>query len=150
MTRWPRSIEISLCPYTLQHPNHIRNWLPNKEDGTRTPLSKNIRENHAFGCTVYSLQKLLQAGRRIIKWNPRGSMWIHLGTFTRNASSISRILIIETSMVSNKFHIQHKYLFEALRPKAVNIPDEASNRNPGLRIQGLAYGLIIRGGKLLQ
>ena len=131
--RWPSAVELSLWPYALRSANHLRNTLPDDEDGSsplerfaRSEVAPKLKENHTFGCPVYALQNRLQAGNRIPKWNPRARIGLNLGPSPRHASSVSLVLNLQTGLVSPQYHVTYDDFFETVRPSARNEPTISS------------------------
>ena len=127
--RWSAAVDLSLWPYALRSANHLRNSLPDDEDGSsplerfaRTEVAPKLKENHTFACPVYALQNRLQAGNRIPKWNPRARIGLNLGPSPRHAASVSLVLNLQTGLVSPQYHVTFDDFFETVRPTATNSP----------------------------
>jgi hypothetical protein len=71
---------------------------------SRVAVHDNITNNHTFGCPVYVLQRPLQNGVKIPKWDPRATMGIYLGQSPIHASSVGLVLSLRTGLVSPSFH----------------------------------------------
>jgi hypothetical protein len=71
---------------------------------SRVAVHDNITNNHVFGCPVYVLQRPLQTGFKIPKWDPRATMGVYLGRSPIHASIVELVLSLRTGLVSPSFH----------------------------------------------
>ena len=123
-------MELALWPYALHQATHLRNCLPDKEDASsplerfsKTSVTPKLKENHAFGCPVFSLQSRLAGGRGgVTKWKPWAQLGINLGPSPRHVGSVPLLLNLQTLMVSPHFHLSYDDFFETVCPTAGNTP----------------------------
>jgi hypothetical protein len=73
---WPAASNTNLWTHTFRNTQHMRNLLPDSNDGTcpserfsGVEVAPNLKENHTFGCLVYALNNKLASGKSIPKWD---------------------------------------------------------------------------------
>jgi hypothetical protein len=117
-TMWPDAINVHLWPYALRKASDDLNQIshPNIRESplqifSRVAVHDNITNNHVFGCPVYVLQRPLQTGFKIPKWNPRATMGIYLVRSPIHVSSLGLVLSLKTGLVSPSFHNKYDDLF---------------------------------------
>jgi hypothetical protein len=74
------------------------------ETFTQVPILPDIQNAHPFGCPVYVLNKRLQQGQKISKWDARSNLGVYLGTSALHASSVGLVLSLRTGLVSSSFY----------------------------------------------
>jgi hypothetical protein len=79
--RWPSAVHLCLWPYALRMAVYVYNTAPVLIDGTSrlerfsgVNCGFRMKDNHAFGCPVFTLQNDLAAGNKIPKWAPRARL----------------------------------------------------------------------------
>ena len=129
--RWPSAIETYLWPYALRLANEQVNNTPLlTRDDNSTPISLfsssivqiNAKHWRHFGCPAYELDKALQAGKKIPKWNDRSRVGIYLGPSPQHARNISLVLNLTTGLCSPAFHVTFDPTFETMRRSFGNYP----------------------------
>ena len=127
ISRWPPATSIHLWPYAIRHANDIRNSLNIDQDNlsplekfTGVPVAPNLKHQHTFACPVYALDRGLQSGKKIPKWNPRSRLGLYLGNSPRHSRSVSMVLSLNTGLVSPMYHVDHDDFFETVRPSTGN------------------------------
>jgi len=130
--RWPSAIDAHLWPYAIRMANEVYNSTPTS-GATRTPyevfhgskVSPNLKFFQPFGCPVFVLDKSMQAGKKIPKWNIRARMGIYLGMSMQHARSVALVLNMETGHISPQFHVTFDPKFETIRGSLGNISPES-------------------------
>ena len=111
--RWPDSADVSLWPFALSYAATIYNQIP-RTDEVLSPLellsgskigSNLLSQFHVWGCPVYVLDKRLQDGLKVPKWEPRSRRGVFLGMSEVHSSSVALVLNQTTSRVSPQFHL---------------------------------------------
>ena len=122
--RWPSAIETYLWPYALRLANEQVNNTPQlTRKDTLTPMSLftgtivaiNAKHWRHFGCPAYELDKALQAGKKIPKWQDRSRVGIYLGPSPQHARNISLVMNLTTGLCSPAFHVAFDPTFERMR-----------------------------------
>jgi hypothetical protein len=93
--RWPQAINTFLWPYAVRKAADDINKIPSEGIGT-SPTAQfsvvtydpDVGTNHTFGYPMYILDKKLQAGLRIPKWEARLRLAIYIGPSLYHARSI--------------------------------------------------------------
>ena len=120
---WPNAYSEDLWPFAMDHAANIWNHLPKEETGISPmemftnavdPNHNVIRNARVFGCPVYVLDPTLADGKSLPKWRKRSRRGLHLGGSPLHASSVGRILNLETGHVSNQFHVVHDEKFSTV------------------------------------
>ena len=129
--RWPSAIETYLWPYALRLANEQVNNTPimSRKDNL-TPMTLftggivqiNAKHWRHFGCPAYELDKELQAGKKIPKWNDRSRVGIYLGPSPQHARNISLVMNLTTGLCSPAFHVTFDPTFETMRRSFGNYP----------------------------
>jgi hypothetical protein len=151
-TMWPDAINVHLWPYALRkssddlnqisHPNISESPLPMF---SRVKVHDNITNNHTFGCPVYVLQKPLQSGFKIPKWDPRATMGVYLGRSPIHASSVGLVLSLRTRLVSPSFHKNYDDLFATVTESfGKYIPKSNWQSKYGFRVDSTDPLLLLR------
>ena len=120
---WPNAYDEALWPFALDQAINIWNHLP-KEDtgvspmemftGTVDPHHNVIRHARVFGCPAYVLHPTLRDGRKVPRWTKRSRRGVYLGAAPLHASSIGRILSLETGHISPQFHVVYDEKFTSV------------------------------------
>ena len=84
------------------------------EKFTQMDVQPRLKTFHTFGCPVYTLNRSLQSGKSIPKWDPRCYVGLYLGTSPRHARSISLALNLQSRHISPQFHVKHDEFFETI------------------------------------
>ena len=64
-----------------------------------------LKDIHTFGCPCYVLDKELQNGGMVPKWEPRSRLGMYLGHSPCHAGSVALVLNPKTLHVSPQFHV---------------------------------------------
>jgi hypothetical protein len=125
--KWPSQTNLSLWPYALRTATEVANITPTKtgapsplETFTGVPIRPQLRHYHTFGSPVYCLDKDLQAGKSVPKWQARSRLGIYLGPSPNHARSVSLVLNPTTGHVSPQFHLRHDDFFETVTGRATD------------------------------
>jgi len=120
--RWPSAVHLSLWPYEIRMDVHIHSTVPVLLDrrsrlelfsGTNTGFR--MKNNHAFACSVFTLQNSLAAGTTIPKWSPRSCLGLNLGPSPNHTRNVNRVLNLNTGLVSPQFHRRYNDFFETTK-----------------------------------
>jgi hypothetical protein len=143
-------VSIHLWTYALRSANHLRQFTPDKEDGTSpverfsgAEVAANLKDYRTPLCPVYALNSSLTSGKSIPKWDNRCRLGINLGPSPRHARNVSLVLNLTTVLSSPQFHVKHDELFENVASRTPP-PDTISNW------QYLAGFWMIRGEKVTE
>jgi hypothetical protein len=71
---------------------------------SHTKVAPNLNHKHTFGCPMYILDRRLQAGHKISKWEARSRLAVYIGPSIYHASNIGLGLSLTTGLVSPTFH----------------------------------------------
>ena len=90
----------------------IYNNLPNKKGiapadlftGSTIPRHK-LENTHMFGCPVYMLDPVLQAGKYIPRWQPRSCKGMFVGFIPNHSSDVPLILNLQIGSISPQYHL---------------------------------------------
>ena len=113
--RWHLKAAAVLWPYTIKMASDVLNNTPNvRSKMRRTPMqtfsNTEVQPNQKhwapFGCPAFVLDRKLQEGKRISKWEYRARIGIYLGRSPAYGRNVSLILNRETGHVSPQFHIR--------------------------------------------
>ena len=122
-----KAISIHLWPYALRHASYLHNLFPRtgKKDSPIEAFSSSrvrprLKHAHPFGCPVYVLQKELQDGNSLPRWDPRARVGIYLGHSPHHAASVGLILNQQTGLCSPQFHCYCDDLFETVKLDPAN------------------------------
>ena len=127
--RWPTAITTALWPYAVRMACDVYNATPTLGDKQAlTPYERfsgimvahNIKHFKTFGCPVYVLDKGMQGGGLIKKWDKRARVGLYLGHSLHHARTVGLILNLETGLVSPQFHCQYDTRFQTVRSKLGN------------------------------
>ena len=121
ISRWPKASSVHLWPYALVYANEIRNNLPVNTSGmspletfTKTDVQPRFKTFRTFGCPAYTLNRILQSGKSIQKWDPRCYVGLYLGISPRHARSVSLVLNLQSGRISPQFHVKYDEFFETI------------------------------------
>ena len=109
---WPAIITIILWPFAFKYAKMLHNNLHLDENG-RTPVQNfcgahdmlDIKEIHTWGCPCYVLDKRMQNGNMIPKWESRSRLGVYLGHSPCHAGSVALVLNPKTLHISPQFHV---------------------------------------------
>ena len=73
-----------------------------------------LKDIHTFGCPCYVLDRDLQTGNMLPKWDPRSRLRIYLGHSPCHAGSVALILNPKTLYVLPQFHVAYDDLFSTV------------------------------------
>ena len=111
--RWPEITDVGLWPQAVEYSVDVHNHLPRRDNGL-SPLEmlskthsdpSHLQNFHVWGCPLYVLDPNLADGQRIPRWNPRSRRGVFLGLSPRHATSVPRVLNLQTGRISNQFHV---------------------------------------------
>ena len=80
----------------------------------------NLKDFHAFGCLVYTLQTELASGKTLPHWHSESRIGLYLGPSPRHACNVGLVLNLETGLVSPQFHVSYDEFFETVQPTSRN------------------------------
>eukprot|EP00978_Attheya_sp_CCMP212_P031934 scaffold122559_cov58-Attheya_sp.AAC.4 len=126
-SRWPGAVSTHLWPYALRAANDSLNNAPRLQDKvipietfTKQKTTMKVRQQHTFGCPVFTLNSKLQGGKYLSCWSSHARVGIYLGMSPQHAQSVALVLNIKTGLVSPQFHVEFDDLFETVSEKAGN------------------------------
>ena len=140
---WPAQSNDLLClwPYAMDQAVFLWNNLPSRENGL-SPIEifsqqkmsldyEHLRRAHVWGCPVYVLDPKLQDGKKLPKWSPRAKRGMFVGQSLDHATSIGRILNLETGSITSQFHVVYDDFFTTVPSvDATKTQEEIENSIP--------------------
>jgi hypothetical protein len=75
---------------------------------------------------VYVLDRRLQAGKHLPKWDDKACIGLFLSWSPRHSCKVALILNLITGHVSPQFHVEFDDMFETMRPSAGNSPPKST------------------------
>ena len=132
---WPEMAKASLWPMAVRYACYLWNHVPDPTTGlspsdlftkTRWP-QKNLHHCHVWGCPVYVLNKKLQDGMKLPKWEPRSQRYIYMGMSPKHAASVPLVLNVQTGAITPQYHVVFDDWFATVSDNAAPIPDFQSN-----------------------
>ena len=111
---WPAMMSVVLWPFAYKYAELLYNHL-HLDDRGRSPIEKfcktnmkiDLKDIHTFGYPCYILDRDLQTGSIIPKWEPRSRLGVYLGHSPCHAGSVALILNPKTLHVSPQFHVAY-------------------------------------------
>ena len=113
--RWHLKATATLWPYAVKMVSDALNNTPNVRDKMKrnplqtfsnTELQLNKKHWAPFGCPAFVLDRKLQEGKRISKWEYRARIGIYLGRSPAYGRNVPLVLNCDTGHVSPQFHIR--------------------------------------------
>ena len=110
--RWKYGIEGAIWPMSVDYSTYIYNHLSNDKgispvdfltDST-VPRHK-LKHIHVFGCPVYILDPVLQAGKKLPRWQPRSHRGVFTGLSPRHSSDMPLIINLQTGSIFPQYHV---------------------------------------------
>ena len=132
---WPDMAQANLWPMAVSHACFLWNHVPDPSTGlsaqdlfsrTRWPQRK-FHDLHVWGCPTYVLNKAIQDGNKIPRWQPRSDRHVYIGTSRYHASTVPLILNSMTGYISPQFHVVFDDWFATIGASKNDIPDFKSN-----------------------
>jgi hypothetical protein len=151
--RWPSAVTTHLWPYALRMANDIANSAPSLKNNHVSPIelfsqsdiSPRVKFTHTFGSPVYVLDSMLQAGKRVPKWQHKARVGMYLGASPRHSRKVALILSLTTGLVSPQFHCQFDDLFDTLKKSSGNVhPSSQWQVKAGFTVEPIASWLHSR------
>ena len=105
-------IAVILWPFAFKYAELLHNHLHLDKNGL-SPIQKfckttetfDLHDLHTWGCPCYVLDKDLQNGNMLSKWEPRSRLGIYLGHSPCHAGSVALVLNPTTLHISPQFHV---------------------------------------------
>jgi len=128
---WPAMADSSLWPMAVQHAVFLYNHVPDPRTGisphdafTRTRWSQSkFADLHVWGCPVYVLNKRLQDGQKLPKWQPRSTRMVYLGLSHKHASTVPLVLNPNSGKITAQFHVVIDDYFATVSSNVEDLPD---------------------------
>ena len=104
-------ISTKLLPMAMKHAQHLLNHLPAENTvcpsdlvlETSVPLGP--MESSRLGAPCFVLNPKLQICHKILKFEPRTRMALHVGLLPKHASTVPLVLNLLTGNISPQFHV---------------------------------------------
>ena len=131
---WPDMAQANLWPMAVSHACFLWNHVPDPSTGLsahdlfsriRWPHRK-FHDLHVWGCPTYVLNKTIQDGNKIPRWQPRSDRHMYIGTSRYHASTVPLILNSTTGYISPQFHVVFDDWFATIGASKDDIPDFTS------------------------
>ena len=128
---WPEVSDPTLWPMAVNQACFCFNRLPSPVTGlspsdlftkTRWP-QKRLHDIHVWGCPLYVLNKSIQDGKKIPKWRPRSSRYVHMGNSISHSSSVPLGLNLSTGSITAQLHVVFDDWFATVGSDSKDIPD---------------------------
>lgn len=132
---WPDVADPTLWALAVDHAVFLYNHMPNPSNGlsphdllsrSRWPQSK-LADCHVWGCPVYVLDKTIQDGKKLPRWQPRSTRQIYVGMSKKHASSVPLCLNPSTGAITPQFHIVFDDDFTTIATSIEDLPDFGSD-----------------------
>ena len=111
---WPEHITFDLWPFAVAMAVDVYNNTPHKDHNFKTPnevfagyqrhpdsTKRTLASFHPFGCPVFVLDKKIQDGKKLPKWDAKSRHGIHLGHSKYHAQSVHWVLEKNINYVSS-------------------------------------------------
>jgi hypothetical protein len=121
--RWPEVADLKLWPFALDHAILLWNNMPHRDTrlapievftSTKFQNYKHLDRCHVWGSPSFVLDRALQDGKKIPKWNPRSRLGMYLGNSPVHSSTVARVLNIRTGYITAQYHTVHDDLFSTV------------------------------------
>jgi hypothetical protein len=128
---WPDMAQSSLWPMAVVHSCFLFNHVPSPSTGlspadifskTRWP-QKRFHDLHVWGCPVYVLDKSIQDGKKIPKWQPRSHRSVYMGVSPSHATSVPLVLNTSTGAITPQYHVVFDDWFATVPGDGSEMPD---------------------------
>ena len=101
-----------LWPMAVDHATYLYNHLPNESGiapvdlftGITAPRHK-LKSLHMWGAPIYVLGSVLQAGKKLPRWQPRSRRGMFVGFSPVHSSDVPLILNLRTGHISPQYHV---------------------------------------------
>ncbi|CAJ1930221.1 unnamed protein product [Cylindrotheca closterium] len=132
---WPDVAAANCWPLAVDQAVFLYNHIPNPTTGlspndlisrTRWPQSR-LADVHVWGCPVYVLEKKIQDGQKLPRWQPRSTWQIYVGLSKKHSSSVPLCLNPATGAITSQFHIVFDDEFSTIATSVNDLPDFGSN-----------------------
>ena len=132
---WPDMAQANLWPMAVTHACFLWNHVPDPSTGlsaqdlfsrTRWP-QRRFHDLHVWGCPTYVLNKTIQDGNKIPRWQPRSNRHVYIGTSRYHASTVPLTLNTSTGYISPQFHVVFDDWFATIGASKNDIPDFTSD-----------------------
>ena len=109
---WKGEITSELWPMAVDYAVYLYNHLPNEKGiapadlftGVTVPRHK-LKDCHIWGAPVYVLDPVLQAGKKLPRWQPRSRRGMFVGFSPAHSSDVPLILNLRTGHISPQYHV---------------------------------------------
>lgn len=114
LLNWPEVYDQALWPLAMEQAVFLWNNLPRKESGlspveiftgTKNASYDALLNAKVWGCPAYVLDPKLQDGKKLPKWKPRSRVGVYVGTSPNHASTVGRILSLNSGAISPQYHV---------------------------------------------
>jgi hypothetical protein len=128
---WPDVADAQLWPMSVAQAVFLYNHMPDPANGlspediftrSRWDLS-GFNDVHVFGCPVYVLDKRIQDGKSIPRWQSRSKRGVYVGSSPKHASTVPLVLNLETGHISPQFHVVFDDWFATVTTNPADLPD---------------------------
>jgi hypothetical protein len=128
---WPDVANAQLWPMSVAQAVFLYNHMPDPSNGlspediftrSRWELSR-FNDVHVFGCPVYVLDKRIQDGKSIPRWQSRSKRGVYVGSSPKHASTVPLVLNLETGHISPQFHVVFDDWFATVTTSPADLPD---------------------------
>jgi hypothetical protein len=109
---WKNGIDSSLWPMAVTYATYLYNHLPNASGlcpadlftGSTVPRHR-LQDIHVWGCPVYTLDPILQAGKKFPRWEPRSNHGVFMGFSHLHSSKVPLVLNSATRSITPQYHV---------------------------------------------
>ena len=114
LLNWPEVYDQALWPLAMEQAVFLWNNMPRKESGlspveiftgTKCANHDALLNAKVWGCPAYVLDPKLQDGKKLPKWKPRSRVGVYVGTSPNHASTVGRILSLNSGAISPQYHV---------------------------------------------
>jgi hypothetical protein len=108
---WKDGIDASLWNMAVNHSIHIYNNTPDKgvtpaDIFTGSTVHRHrLLDLHVWGCPVYVLDRQMQQGRKLPRWQPRSRRGVNLGLSLQHSSEVPLVLNLTTGSIYKQYNV---------------------------------------------
>ena len=107
---WDSEVTSDLWPMAINYATYIYNHLPNEKGIAPIDLftevtAPKLRDFYVWGAPVFVLHSILQAGKKLPRWQPRSRSGMFMEFSTVHSSDVPLILNLRTGHISPQYHV---------------------------------------------
>jgi hypothetical protein len=128
---WPDATDAQLWPMAVDHAVFLHNHMPREDSGLsphglfskqRWSHSK-FHDLHVWGCSLYTLDKMIADGNKLPQWKPRSTREVYMGMSKKHASTVPIGLNPGTGAITSNYHVIFDDWFSTVASSIEQLPD---------------------------